>query len=313
MTQPDTGARESGEREQDSRAAWTADPLAAGPAEPGPSNGQGPIGPVQGATDGLYAAKGAGLADEKALGDDIEVADGAGRADGEGLAGDIGIPDVQGGADIHSQHAAEPGSGQELRSAGVLPPGQYVPRTLPVLHYGPVPSFNKDTWDLRIFGTTASGDEARLSWADFGDLPVSEVTADFHCVTKFTVPGIWWSGVLAAELLRRYPPGDAVTHVMIWADFGYSANVRISDFAAEDTMLATHRNGEPLSPEHGFPARLVVPRLYAWKSVKWVRAIEYLTADRRGFWEERGYHNTADPWREQRYSYQEEDGEGPAL
>jgi DMSO/TMAO reductase YedYZ molybdopterin-dependent catalytic subunit len=199
------------------------------------------------------------------------------------------------------------------RDAGALPPGQFIPKTLPVLHYGPVPAFREQTWDLRIFGATESGDEARLKWADVQALPVCELTADFHCVTKFTVPGICWGGVLASELLRRYPPDGAATHVMIWADVGYSANVRMLDFSAEDTMLATHRDGVSLTPEHGYPLRLVVPSLYAWKSVKWVRAIEYLTADRRGFWEERGYHNTADPWREQRYSYQELDGEGPPL
>ncbi|HYK68138.1 MAG TPA: molybdopterin-dependent oxidoreductase [Streptosporangiaceae bacterium] len=195
----------------------------------------------------------------------------------------------------------------------VLPPGQYIPRTLPVLHYGPVPAFNPETWDLRIFGATESGSEARLSWDDVAALPVSELTADFHCVTKFTVPGIRWSGIPATEVLARFPPAAGVTHVMIWADFGYSANVRIGDFAAPTTLLATQIEGAPLSAEHGYPLRLVLPHLYAWKSVKWVRALEYLTTDRRGFWEERGYHNTADPWREQRYSYQERDGEGPPF
>jgi DMSO/TMAO reductase YedYZ molybdopterin-dependent catalytic subunit len=182
-----------------------------------------------------------------------------------------------------------------------------------VLHYGPVPSFNETTWDLRVLGATAAGQDIRLSWQELGKLPVCEVIADFHCVTKFTVPAVRWAGVPAAEMLRMFPPAASVTHVMIWADFGYSANIRISDFAADETILATHRDREPLSPEHGFPLRLVVPSLYAWKSVKWVRAIEYMTVDRRGFWEERGYHNTADPWREQRYSYQEQDGEGPPL
>src|ERR1700733_252739 len=171
--------------------------------------------------------------------------------------------------------------------AGPLPPGQYVPRTLPVLHYGPIPVFHPGTWDLRIFGSTAAGEDTLLSWQDLGTLPVREVIADFHCVTKFTVPAVRWAGVAALELLRRFPPAAAVTHVMIWADFGYSANVRITDFAAEGTLLATHRDGTRLSPEHGYPLRLVVPHLYAWKSVKWVRAIEYLTMDRRGFWEER--------------------------
>lgn len=211
------------------------------------------------------------------------------------------------GEDGSSVGAGAPGQGPEL------PPGQYIPRTLPVLHYGPVPAFNPQTWDLRILGATESGDETRLRWDDVAALPVSQVTADFHCVTKFTVPGVSWAGVLAGEILRRYPPAAAVTHVMIWADFGYSANIRIGDFAAEETLLATHRDGARLTPEHGYPLRLVVPALYAWKSVKWLRAVEYLTADRRGFWEERGYHNVADPWQEQRYSYQERAGEGPPL
>jgi DMSO/TMAO reductase YedYZ molybdopterin-dependent catalytic subunit len=193
----------------------------------------------------------------------------------------------------------------------VLPPGQYIPRTLPVLHYGPVPAFDPQSWDLRIFGATESGAEVRLRWDDVAALPVSELTADFHCVTKFTVPAIHWTGIPAAALLHRFPPAATVTHVMIWADYGYSANVRIGDFAAPTTLLATQIEGAPLTPEHGSPLRLVLPHRYAWKSVKWVRALEYMTTDRRGFWEERGYHNTADPWREQRYSYQELDGEGP--
>ena len=214
-----------------------------------------------------------------------------------------------------------PGAGDEMsegdagrgRPEPVLPPGQYVPRTMPVLHYGPIPAFHRETWDLKIFGATESGSESKLRWDDVAALPVSEITADFHCVTKFTVPAVRWAGVLASEVLNRYPPAAAVTHVMIWAEFGYSANIRITDFAAETTMLATHCDGERLTPEHGYPLRLVVPHLYAWKSVKWIRALEYLTKDRRGFWEERGYHNTADPWREERYSYQETEGEGPPL
>jgi DMSO/TMAO reductase YedYZ molybdopterin-dependent catalytic subunit len=245
------------------------------------------------------------------------------RATEPGDSGSAGSG-AQAGDPLHSQSAAdteagryevaEPGGGGHDRDEQPpLPPGQYVPRTLPVLHYGPIPAFREETWDLRIFGATESGAEARLCWDDLAAMPASEVTADFHCVTKFTVPGVCWHGILASEVLRRYPPAAAVTHVMIWADFGYSANIRISDFAAEQTVLATHRDGDRLTPEHGYPVRLVVPHLYAWKSVKWIRALEYLTSDRRGFWEERGYHNTADPWREQRYSYQELDGEGPPL
>jgi len=194
-----------------------------------------------------------------------------------------------------------------------LPPGQYVPAGWPVLHYGPVPVFKPETWDLRVVGATESGREHRWTWAELDALPRTKVVADFHCVTKFTVPGIAWEGVAAAELLRAAPPAASVTHVLVWADFGYSANLSIAAFAADDTLFATHRDGAELTPDHGYPLRLVVPSRYAWKSVKWVRAVEYLTRDRRGFWEERGYHNTADPWREQRYSYQELPGEGPPI
>jgi DMSO/TMAO reductase YedYZ molybdopterin-dependent catalytic subunit len=216
-------------------------------------------------------------------------------------------------ADVPGVRAA----GDDPLNAGLpgceLPPGQYVPASWPVLHYGPVPAFRQDAWDLRVLGETESGSEHRWDWAALAKLPRTQIVADFHCVTKFTIQGVAWDGIAADDVLRAAPPSPAVTHVLIWADFGYSANVRITDFAADDTLLATHRNGAELSPEHGYPLRLVVPSLYAWKSVKWVRAIEYLTRDRRGFWEERGYHNIADPWREQRYSYQEMPGEGPPI
>ncbi len=109
------------------------------------------------------------------------------------------------------------------------------------------------------------------------------------------------------------PPAPDVTHVTVWAEYGYSANLRIGDLLPENVLFATHHEGALLTPEHGFPVRLVVPHLYAWKGPKWVRGIEYLTVDRRGFWEERGYHNIGDPWREQRYSYQEDAGDGPPL
>jgi DMSO/TMAO reductase YedYZ molybdopterin-dependent catalytic subunit len=118
-------------------------------------------------------------------------------------------------------------------------------------------------------------------------------------------------GVPAQAVLDRVPVAADATHVMVWAEYGYSSNLTLADFAR--ALFATHRNGEPLTPEHGAPVRLVVPQLYAWKGPKWVRGIEYLTADRRGFWEERGYHNRADPWLEQRYSYQELPGDGPSF
>jgi len=184
---------------------------------------------------------------------------------------------------------------------------------MPVLHYGPIPACNLQTWDLRVYGETGNGGEHRWTWSRFCALPRREIVADFHCVTKFSVLGITWEGVPAAELLTSVPPAAAATHVMIWAEFGYGANLPLDAFSAPDTLLATHRDGKELTPEQGYPMRLVVPSRYGWKNVKWVRAIEYLAGDRRGFWEERGYHNNADPWREQRYSYQELPGEGPEL
>lgn len=212
-----------------------------------------------------------------------------------------------------------------------LPPGQSLRRDHRALHYGPVPLFRPDRWDLRVLGATRSLGSYRWTWAEFTDmvegtgtgasrsappgpaLPRVETVSDFHCVMRFTEPDVRWSGVRAQDLVRLAPPSPEVTHVMAWGEYGYSANLRLDDFLDDGVLLATHRGGEPLRPEHGYPLRLVVPRLYGWKSVKWLRAIEYLTADRRGFWEERGYHNIADPWREQRYSHQEEPGHGPPL
>jgi DMSO/TMAO reductase YedYZ molybdopterin-dependent catalytic subunit len=185
-----------------------------------------------------------------------------------------------------------------------LPPGQYLPRGWPVLHYGPVPAWKPDSWDFRVFGVT-TGEDARWTWPEFGELPRTEVRADFHCVTKFSVLDNTWTGVSTRTLLELVPPAGDVTHVMVWAEYGYSANMTLEDFSSRDALFVTHRDGEELTREHGFPLRLVVPHLYAWKGPKWARGVEYLTADRRGFWEERGYHNRADPWREERYSYQE--------
>jgi DMSO/TMAO reductase YedYZ molybdopterin-dependent catalytic subunit len=196
--------------------------------------------------------------------------------------------------------------GSAKRARGVpadrIPPGQYIPRGWPALHYGPVPRFKADTWDFRVFGAVT--DEKRWSFEDFAALPMSDLTGDFHCVTKFTVLDNEWHGLACSTLLELVPPLPSTTHVLVWAEYGYSANMPLADFASG--MLATHRNGSPLSPEHGYPVRLVVPRLYAWMGPKWARGVEYLREDRRGFWEERGYHNRADPWREERYSYQEE-------
>lgn len=187
----------------------------------------------------------------------------------------------------------------------VLPPGQRPAEKHKVLHYGPVPRFRPETWRLTIAGATADGSERALDLAEFCTLPTVEVVADLHCVARWTVTDRRWGGVCARAILDLHPPADDATHVLAWAEYGYSATLRIEDLASPRALLATHLDGEPLTPEHGYPLRLIIPHLYAWKGPKWLRGLEYCTAPVRGFWEERGYHAVGDPWREERYSYQE--------
>jgi DMSO/TMAO reductase YedYZ molybdopterin-dependent catalytic subunit len=203
--------------------------------------------------------------------------------------------------------------GQSERREGELPPGQRLQEGWPVLHYGPVPRFKPDRWEFQVFGATADGAKHCWNYEEFSALAKTTVRGDFHCVTKFSMLGVEWGGVSTSTILELAPPAPEVTHVMVWAEYGFSSNLRIADFTDDKSLFATHRGGEPLTAEHGFPVRLIVPHLYAWKGPKWVRAVEYMIADRRGFWEERGYHNLGDPWREQRYSYQEEPGDGPGF
>lgn len=203
--------------------------------------------------------------------------------------------------------------GRSERREGELPPGQRLQRGWPVTHYGPVPRFRADRWEFRVFGATADGDKTCWNHEEFSSLPYASVVADFHCVTKFSMLGVEWGGVAAATVVKLAPPAADVTHVMVWAEYGFSSNLRVEDFLDDTSIFATHKGGEPLTAEHGFPVRLIVPGCYAWKGPKWVRGVEYMTADRRGFWEERGYHNLGDPWAEQRYSHQEHPGDGPEL
>ncbi|MBB0244302.1 molybdopterin-dependent oxidoreductase [Streptomyces alkaliphilus] len=192
-----------------------------------------------------------------------------------------------------------------------LPPGQRPARGWPTTHYGPVPRFRPERWRFRVFGATADGGRHEWDHDEFTALPHHTVTAGLDCVTRFSVPPCEWGGVAARTLLEVAPPAPDAEHVMVWAEYGYGANLRMADFAGERTLFATHREGEPITVEHGFPVRLIVPGLYAWKGPKWVRGVEYMTEDRRGFWEERGYHNRGEVRREQRYSHQEDPGDGP--
>jgi len=184
-----------------------------------------------------------------------------------------------------------------------LPPGQRLTRAWPVLSCGPAPTFDPETWDFRVFGEVES--ELRLTYCQFRGLAQSEVCSDFHCVTGWSRLSNLWSGVLARDLLSLVRLRPRAAFVIAHCDGGYTTNMPLAIFRRPDVILAHRHDGSDLTPEHGWPVRLVVPCLYAWKSAKWVRAIELSAVDRPGYWEVRGYHNHGDPWSEQRYRYQE--------
>jgi len=186
------------------------------------------------------------------------------------------------------------------KSEGLLPPGQSLTLKWPVLHYGSVPAFDPATWDLRISGLVDS--PLRLNWKEFNTLPKIQRTSDFHCVTRWSRFDNHWDGVAFQELLSRVHPRADAAYVLVHAEQGFTANVPLADLDRPEVLLATHHDGEPLTAEHGYPVRLIVPHLYAWKSVKWLRGLEFLDHDTPGFWEQNGYHMYGDPWKEQRFS-----------
>ncbi len=186
-----------------------------------------------------------------------------------------------------------------MREDHRLPPGQSLTLKWPVLHYGAVPPFDPSTWDFRIGGMAEKN--LRFTWEEFNRLPRTEITRDFHCVTRWSRFDNRWSGVSFREILNRVALLPCASFVLVHAEQGYTANLPLSDLDREDVLFATHHDGTPLSPEHGKPLRLIVPHLYAWKSVKWVRGLEFLDHDIPGFWEQNGYHMYGDPWKEQRF------------
>jgi len=188
----------------------------------------------------------------------------------------------------------------QARAQERLPPGQSLTLKWPVLHYGSIPRFDQAAWDFKISGEVAS--PAKLSWKEFLALPQSEVISDFHCVTRWSRLDNRWTGVLASEVLKRVLPTPGAKHVLVLAEEGYTSNIPLADLARPNVLFAHSHDGEPLGAEHGGPLRLVVPHLYAWKSVKWVRGLLLLSEERLGFWERNGYHAYGDPWKEQRYS-----------
>jgi DMSO/TMAO reductase YedYZ molybdopterin-dependent catalytic subunit len=191
---------------------------------------------------------------------------------------------------FHRRHAAE-------GDASRIPPGQYLTDDFPVLSAGPTPRTPLDQWSLTIDG--AIDQPRRWSWTEFLALPSETFTVDIHCVTKWSKLETRWTGVPVDVLLDGVE--SAAEFVTAWCDGGYTTNVPLEDVVGGRAWIAYQYDGEPLEPEHGGPARLLVPHLYFWKSAKWLRGMTLTVDDEPGFWETYGYHNYGDPWREQRY------------
>ncbi len=181
-----------------------------------------------------------------------------------------------------------------------LPPGQRLTDEFPVLHYGEVPNVDIEKWDFTISGKVKKN--LRLSFSEFKNLPTTELKADFHCVTTWSKFDLLWKGILFKEIASLVEPLPEARFVLIFALGGYTTNLPIDIAMDDDVIFAFEYDKKPLTPEHGYPLRLVVPKRYAYKSAKWVRGIEFLEFDQLGFWEQRGYSNSADPWKEERYS-----------
>jgi DMSO/TMAO reductase YedYZ molybdopterin-dependent catalytic subunit len=182
-----------------------------------------------------------------------------------------------------------------------LPPGQYLTEKWPVLHAGGVPRTDLATWDFRVFGEVE--EPVTLTWEEFTAVPTREITIDIHCVTRWSRFDTSFKGVHWSELAKLVRPKPSARYVVAHAEQDFTANVPLPALEDENALLAYEADGEPLTPEHGWPLRLVIPKRYFWKSAKWLRGIELLDHDEPGFWERLGYHNEADFWKEERYGF----------
>ena len=182
-----------------------------------------------------------------------------------------------------------------------LPPGQYLTEKWPVLHAGTVPKVDLATWDFRVWG--AVDNPIRLSWEELQDLPAPEVTVDIHCVTRWSRFDTSFRGVHWRDLAELVRPKPSARFVVAHAEQGFTSNLPLEALEADDALMAYEADGEPLTPDHGWPLRLMVPSRYFWKSAKWLRGLELLDHDQPGFWERYGYNNNADFWKEERYGF----------
>ncbi|MDZ4159127.1 MAG: sulfite oxidase-like oxidoreductase [Anaerolineaceae bacterium] len=200
---------------------------------------------------------------------------------------------------------------EKMRREERLPPGQSLSNRFPVLHYGPVPPFDLKNWNFRVWGEVER--ELRLSWEEFNHLPRARLVMDIHCVTTWSKFDTLWEGVSVRELVTAglIQPLPACRFVLQHAEYGFTANLPLEVVLAENFLLATHFDGKPITPDHGYPLRGVVGAIperrdlvtpYFWKGAKWLRGLEFIAEDRSGFWEQAGYHNDADVWQEQRFA-----------
>lgn len=199
----------------------------------------------------------------------------------------------------------------KMRREGRLPPGQALTQKFPVLHYGPVPNFDPVTWSFRFFGEVE--EQKSFTWQEFTELPRYKVVMDIHCVTRWSKFDTEWEGVSIRDLVEKkiITLKPSAKFVVQHAEFGFTANLPLDVVLAENFLLATHFNGEPISADHGAPVRGVVGAIqgrseltvpYFWKGAKWLRGLEFTSQDHPGFWEQAGYHNEADVWKEERFS-----------
>ena len=190
---------------------------------------------------------------------------------------------------------------KEIREDGRerLPAGQYLTKKWPILSYESTPKFDAETYRFKVWGTVAEPFE--LTWDELLALPRVQLTSDFHCVTTWSRFENAWEGVHIREILQRAKPLPEAKFVTAHSFTGYTTNMPLADLDDDDVLIAFTHDGEQIEPDHGGPVRLIVPKLYAYKSAKWLSGLEFMEKDRPGFWEVRGYHNHADPWKEERY------------
>ena len=189
---------------------------------------------------------------------------------------------------------------QRVKKEGRLPPGQSLTLDFPVLHVGPTPRFNEAAWDLRVFGSVER--EMRWNWQDFLAMPKVTINCDIHCVTAWSKFDTTWEGVRFRDFIQLFGVKPETKHVIAHCEYGYTTNTPLDIMMDDDVLLAYKFNGQPLEPDHGYPLRTLVPKRYLWKSAKWLRALEFSPVDKPGYWENAGYNNNGDPFKEERYS-----------